>query len=318
MTYGGLSGSISGVGAEAYRQEGCRGRKWSDRDVAMRAQQFSRSSISFGGEAPLAMAERPRMNESSYKTPLDAKTTFGTSYVDPARSGTAEDAGKAIGDQSHYGVPEHLVRGGQVPHLERPFASPVPKGMEAEDPSFLNNKAYAVGPEYGTFVLRQPVHLLSQEVKSRVRDSVGDEFRPPSPTGAGVPMGQLEREYKSVAQALKPPGAGEQSAVADKTKTSRFNSFHSMQVDRTKHVRNSTGPRDGFAKPATSNQVIGWSSEGAGMLPKGFAQNMYGPRMPRSTNEAGPGMLCHRETRVRQSMLVGARHVNGYGGQGTL
>ena len=323
--FGGLAGSLVGTGSENYRQENLRGRLWSEANRADRARHFSNSSISFGGEAPLAFDGKPRFNDTAARLKIGSNTTAATSF--PAPPGVEPVDGKAAGQVYHYGVPANLVREsstvGTAPHAIPPFASgagggPV-KGTQLQELShsdFLGGKGYYVGPEYGTFAMRRPVHTLEPEIKTRL--GAGDFTHPPGPNNPSVGMGQLEREYKSVSQALKPPGAAPESLVSDVEKTRRFDSYQTMQKERTKHSRSAAGPREGFTRPLTSSQMIGWTSAGAGALPDGFAQNALGPGLPRSTNTTGPGMKCHRETRVRQSLLVGARHVNGYGGQGCL
>jgi len=79
-------------------------------------------------------------------------------------------------------------------------------------------------------------------------------------------------------------------------------SFQELKNERTHHARSLFGPEDRYLIPLTSSQAYGWNQP---QQTSGNRLNYFGNR------------LC-KETRLAQSLIIGARNAGGYVGQGCL
>jgi len=159
--------------------------------------------------------------------------------------------------------------------------------------------AMGTGPHFGYFGAKRPVHGLGVHQQDTIfkASSMKDTTKfPPSANTAGV--GEVMRQYTNAAQALKPPGQTPMDNFKPMAK--EYLAYGEMQNEFSRQKRPMAAPQDRFENPVTSSQCYGWNTTS---LPK--FEPLHGIKM------------C-RETRRAQSLIIGARHSNGYAGQGSL
>ena len=115
------------------------------------------------------------------------------------------------------------------------------------------------------------------------------------------------REYLLAESAFRPAGyRSPVPASLSPTRSVEYNSFDTLKTDRTKHSRKVHEPVTRSSAPLTSSQNYGWEAK----LWEARRQENRG-----ATNH--PRTAC-RETKFAQSIIIGAKQVHGYAGQGTM